>query len=88
MNGGIIATLIDCHSVCTAMAAAYFEDARELGSEPAKYLATGRLEIDYRRPAPIDAVLQLEAEIAQRPFAALGNKSNWEPRRPLRRKSN
>ncbi len=66
VNGGIIATLIDCHAICTAMAAAYFDEQREIGSHPARYFATGRLEIGYRRPAPIDAILELEAEIADR----------------------
>ena len=66
MNGGIIATLIDCHSICTAMAAAYFDEGREIGSEPARYFATGALEISYRRPTPMDAVLELEAEVSDR----------------------
>jgi len=66
VNGGIIATLIDCHSICTATAAAYFDEEREIGSEPSRYFATSRLEIGYRRPAPIDATLELEADIVAR----------------------
>jgi len=48
------------------MAAAYFDEHREIGSEPARYFATGTLEISYRRPTPIDAVLELEADIVDR----------------------
>jgi len=66
VNGGIIATLIDCHSICTAMAAAYLDEDREIGSQPARYFATGSLEIGYRRPTPMDAVLELEAEVSDR----------------------
>jgi len=66
VNGGIIATLIDCHSICTAMAAAYFDEGRPVGSEPTRYFATGSLEISYRRPTPMDAILELEAEIRDR----------------------
>jgi len=58
--------LIDCHSICTAMAAAYFDEDRPLGTEPERYYATGRLDVSYRRPAPIDSVLELEAQIAER----------------------
>ncbi|HLE04464.1 MAG TPA: hypothetical protein VI729_07630, partial [Anaerolineales bacterium] len=34
LNGGILATLIDCHCMGTAMAAAYRSEGRGLGSEP------------------------------------------------------
>ena len=34
MNGGIIATIIDCHCMGTAMAYAYKKENRTLGSEP------------------------------------------------------
>src|SRR5262249_20212154 len=35
LNGGIIATLIDCHAVCTAIAHAYRAESRAIGSVPA-----------------------------------------------------
>jgi len=66
VNGGIIATLIDCHSVCTAWAAAYFDEGRPIGSEPGRYVATGHLDVAYKRPTPMDAVLELEAVISER----------------------
>jgi hypothetical protein len=46
------------------MAAAYFEERRDVGSDPARYFATGTLAISYKRPTPMDTVLELEAEIA------------------------
>lgn len=63
VNGGIIATLLDCHSICTAMAAAYHREARAIGSTPLCYYATASLFIRYRRPAPMETELELAAEI-------------------------
>jgi hypothetical protein len=40
LNGGIIATLIDCHSICTAIAAAYRNEGREIGSGERIWYAT------------------------------------------------
>ena len=48
------------------MAAAYLLEGRAIGSEPAFYYATGSLEIGYRRPTPMQTVLELEAEICER----------------------
>ena len=64
VNGGILSTLIDCHCVCTATAAAYADEGRAVGSEPQYAFATTKLEVDFLRPTPIDTELVLEAEIA------------------------
>lgn len=66
VNGGIIATIIDCHSVCTAAAAAYRDAGREIGSPPDIHYATARLELEYLRPTPIDAELEIVARIESR----------------------
>lgn len=63
VNGGIIATIIDCHCVCTAAATAYRDAGREIGSPPDIHYATARLELEYLRPTPIDAELELKARI-------------------------
>ena len=34
VNGGILASLIDCHCICTAFAAGYKSEGREIGTEP------------------------------------------------------
>ena len=31
LNGGVIATLIDCHCICTAVAEAYRREGRDVG---------------------------------------------------------
>jgi acyl-coenzyme A thioesterase PaaI-like protein len=66
VNGGVIATLIDCHCVCTAAAAAYRDAGRDIGSEPQLHYATARLETEYLRPTPMGTELRLEAAITAR----------------------
>jgi len=63
LNGGIIATLIDCHSVCTAMALAYRAEGRPLGSDPPLWCVTASMQIDYLRPTPIDGPVELRARL-------------------------
>ena len=63
LNGGIIATLLDCHGVCTAVADAYQRERREIGTEPEIWHATVSLSVDYLRPTPIDEVVQLSARV-------------------------
>jgi acyl-coenzyme A thioesterase PaaI-like protein len=65
VNGGIVATLIDCHSACTAMAAAYQAEGREIGSEPHIWCATAHLEVTYLRPTPLGEPLALRARVKE-----------------------
>jgi acyl-coenzyme A thioesterase PaaI-like protein len=65
VNGGLIATLIDCHAVCTAIADAYNRDGRPIGSEPAIWYVTARLEVDYLRPVPIENPITLKARVRE-----------------------
>jgi acyl-coenzyme A thioesterase PaaI-like protein len=64
LNGGIIATLLDCHGVCTAVASAYRRENRAIGTEPAILYVTASMTVDYLRPTPIDAVVRLGARLA------------------------
>src|SRR4030042_3439238 len=41
LNGGILASLIDCHCVCTSIAAAYRAENRAIGSHPLIWHVTG-----------------------------------------------
>lgn len=65
VNGGIIATVLDCHGVCTAIADAYRREGRPIGSEPSIWFATTSMRVDYLRPTPIDAELRLVASIQE-----------------------
>jgi acyl-coenzyme A thioesterase PaaI-like protein len=66
LNGGIIATLIDCHSICTAIANHYREEGRPIGSEPAVWCVTGGLEIRYLAPTPLAGTVMLLAKVRSR----------------------
>jgi acyl-coenzyme A thioesterase PaaI-like protein len=63
LNGGIIATVLDCHS-----GAAVFHTAHQLGMEPPEgapllYVTAG-LDLRYLRPVPLGQVLELRAVVA------------------------
>ena len=65
VNGGIIATLIDCHCACTAMATAYQAEGREIGSEPLIWYATVSLQVSYLHPVPINDPLTLRGRVKE-----------------------
>ena len=65
VNGGIIATLIDCHCVCTAIAYAYRAEGREIGSEPSIWCVTASLKVTYLQPTPIEAPVALRARVVE-----------------------
>ena len=65
LNGGIIATLIDCHAVCTAIAHAYRAERRAIGSVPAIWYATASLAVHYLRPTPIDRLVTVRARVVE-----------------------
>ncbi|MFQ5693447.1 MAG: PaaI family thioesterase [Nitrospinota bacterium] len=65
LNGGIIATLIDCHCICTAVAAAYRAEGRGIDSEPLIWYVTASLRVSYLRPTPIDRPVTLRARILE-----------------------
>jgi acyl-coenzyme A thioesterase PaaI-like protein len=65
LNGGIIATLLDCHGVCTAMARAYDDEARDIGSDPEIWFATASMTVDYLRPTPIGQEVQLTGRVLE-----------------------
>ena len=66
LNGGLIAVLMDCHSVCTAVAAAYRAEGRAMGSLPLLYYATASLQVTYLRPTPIAEPVAVRAKITSR----------------------
>lgn len=65
LNGGVIATLLDCHGVCTAIADAYRSAGRAIGTDPQIWHATTSMEIHFMRPTPIDAPLVVRGTISQ-----------------------
>lgn len=65
VNGGIIACLIDCHSLNLAIAHAYKTEGRPIGSAPKIGYVTGKLNVSYLRPTPIDKPIELRAKITK-----------------------
>ena len=63
LNGGIISTLIDCHSIWTSIAAAYRKEGREIGVGERIWYATGSLNVSFKRPTPIDRPVHLRAVV-------------------------
>lgn len=63
--GGLIASIIDCHSIGTAIAALYDAAGRELGSAPEITCVTGNLNISYKKPTPTGTLLRLEARVKE-----------------------
>lgn len=64
LNGGVIATIIDCHCICTAIAAVQRAENRPFHSEPHIWCVTASLHIDYLKPTPIEGPVILRARIA------------------------
>jgi len=63
--GGLIASLIDCHSTGTAAAAAYRAAGRAMDTEPPFRFLTASLHVDYLRPTPIEALLEIRAQVKE-----------------------
>lgn len=65
LNGGILATLIDCHCMGTAMAAVYKAEGRGIDSQPEYRYATGTLNVRYLKPTLNDQEVVLRTEILE-----------------------
>ena len=65
LNGGVIASIIDCHCICTAIVAAYRAENRATNSEPPIWYATASLQVTYLRPTPIGTPVVLRAQVKE-----------------------
>ena len=63
--GGLIASLIDCHSTGTAAAAAYRAENREMGTEPPLRFVTASLKVDYLAPTPLGVELEIRGRVLE-----------------------
>lgn len=61
--GGLIASLIDCHSTGTAAAGAYRKEGRPMDSEPPLRFVTASLKVDYLKLTPLNQPLTLRSKI-------------------------
>ena len=65
LNGGITSTIIDCHSICSAIAASYRSEGREVGEGELIQFVTGKLSVSFLRPVPINQEVTLTAEVIE-----------------------
>lgn len=64
LNGGIIATLMDCHCMGLAMADAHRSEGRPIGSQPLITYVTASLKVDYLKPTPLsEKPVELRARV-------------------------
>jgi acyl-coenzyme A thioesterase PaaI-like protein len=63
--GGLIASLIDCHSTGTAAAAAYRAEGRAMDTDPPLRFVTASLHVEYLKPTPIEGPLELRARVKE-----------------------
>lgn len=63
--GGLLASLIDCHSTGTAAAAMYRQEGRSMDSLPAFRFVTGSLHVDYLKPTPISVELEIRGRVKE-----------------------
>ena len=63
--GGLLASLIDCHSTGTAAAAAYRAENRPMDSEPPLRFVTGSLHVDFLKPTPMGPELVLRGRVKE-----------------------
>ena len=63
--GGLIASLIDCHSTGTAAAAKYRAENREMDTLPALRFVTASLHVDYLLPTPLDGPIEIRGKVKE-----------------------
>ena len=63
VNGGLLASLVDCHGTGTAAAAAYRAEGRPMDSLPAHRFVTASLRVEYLRPTPLGPELLLRGRV-------------------------
>lgn len=61
--GGLIVSLIDCHSTGIASAAKYKAEGRDMGSDPPVRFVTASLHVDYLLPTPAGVPLEVRGSV-------------------------
>lgn len=63
--GGLIASLVDCHAMATAAAAAERAAGRVIGEGPSPRFVTAMLKVDYFKPTPLGPTLEIRARVVE-----------------------
>jgi acyl-coenzyme A thioesterase PaaI-like protein len=65
VNGGILASVIDCHSTGTAAAAAHRAEGRAMDTLPMHRFVTASLRVDYLKPTPLGPELVVRGRVKE-----------------------
>ncbi len=65
VNGGVLASLIDCHGTGTAAAAAYRAEGRAMDTPPMHRFVTASLRVDYVKPTPLGVELEVRGQVKE-----------------------
>lgn len=64
--GGLLASLVDCHAMATAAAAAELAAGRTIGEGPLARYVTAALRVEYLRPTPLGPQLHIRGKVTER----------------------
>jgi acyl-coenzyme A thioesterase PaaI-like protein len=63
--GGLLASLLDCHGMATAAAAAVRNEGHEVGDVPSPRYVTAALHVDYLKPTPLGGELEIRGRVEE-----------------------
>ena len=63
--GGLLASLVDCHSTGTASAAKYRAENRAMDTLPARRFLTASLHVDFLKPTPLGVPLEIRGRVTE-----------------------
>ena len=63
--GGLLASLVDCHSIGTAAGAAMAAAGQRPGTDPTPRFVTASLQVDFLKPTPMGAELLLRSRAVE-----------------------
>src|SRR5688572_6997390 len=61
--GGLLASLLDCHGMATAAAAAVRAGGHQVGEVPSPRYVTAALHVDYLKPTPLGGELEVRGRV-------------------------
>jgi acyl-coenzyme A thioesterase PaaI-like protein len=64
--GGLLASLVDCHAMATAAAAAEQAAGRKIGDGPAPRYVTASLKVEFLKPTPLGVELVIRGQVIER----------------------
>ena len=64
--GGLLASLVDCHAMATAAAAAELAAGRRIGEGSAPRYVTASLHVEYLKPTPLGVELEIRGRVKER----------------------